>query len=177
MINAFRRYAPLAILAACGLAAPAAELAKDQPASASTPVKLAPPKKVSIYDQMDYGPFLSASFISSPTAEYNNGPGSFNVDSTARGIIIKLEDNWNTGIVFDADTMRMSVGWHGGPLWLRGLIGDGDHGWSPMPRVLPTFLTPNGPGWANADGSFEDPRANSISPLPRPGPLPKDRAH
>jgi hypothetical protein len=128
------------------------------------------------YDLMDYGPFLSASFISWPTAEFDNGPGSFTCDSTARGIAIKLSDGWNDGIVFDADTMRMAVAWHGGPIRFRGLIGDGDHGWSPMPTVLPTFQTPNGPGWANAEGSFEDPRADSIKPLPRPGPLPKNWA-
>src|SRR5258708_37514623 len=89
MKNAFRRYAAFAILAAaCGVWSYGAEPAKEPTTpkvGESNPVA---PKKIPQYDQMDYGPFLSASFISSPTAGYDNGPGSFNVDSTARGIII-----------------------------------------------------------------------------------------
>ena len=165
MMFNFRRFAAVSLLSAAFVA----------PALIAADAK--PKKNAAKYESMDYGPFLSMSFVSSPTAEYENGPGSFSTDSTARGIVIKLDDEWNAGICFDADTMRMSVGWVGGPLWLRGVIGDGAHGFDPSPRIQPTFQTPNGPGWADAKGSFEDPRPDSIAPLPRPGPLPKTQAH
>ena len=170
MSNRLRRYAAAVTLFAAvyGGSTSAVDDVK-KPVKVASPRKEAPKR----YELMDYGPFLSASFISWPTAEYDNGPGAFTGDSTARGIAIKLSDGWNDGIVFDADTLRMSVGWHGGPIRFRGLIGDGAHGWDPMPSIAPTFQTPNGPGWANAEGSFEDPRPDSIHPLPHPGPLPK----
>jgi hypothetical protein len=39
--------------------------------------------------------------------------------------------------------------------------------------VPPLFQSPNGPGWAEPNtGSFKDPRADSIPPLPPPGNLP-----
>lgn len=177
MTKMLRRAAVVALLAAttnvAAISAGAADAPKKDGAKSVNIETGKKGQKTAKYDMMDYGPFLSASFISSPNAEYDNGPGAFNCDSTARGIAIKLSEDWNDGIVFDADTMRMSVAWHGGPIWFRGLIGDGSHGWSPMPKVLPVFQTPNGPGWANAEGSFEDPRPDSIAPLPRPGPLPR----
>ena len=129
------------------------------------------------YAQMDYGPFLTASFVSDPRAAYDNGPGALTGDSTARGIIVKLSDDWETGIVYDADLMRVSLGWTNGGLLLKGLIGDGGHGWSPMPSVPPLFQTPHEPGFADKSGSFKDPRPDKIAPLPPAGPLPKEWAH
>src|SRR4029077_8965820 len=54
-----------------------------------------------------------------------------------------------------------------------GVIFDGAHGPSPTLGSAPVFQTPHLPGWAK-DGSFKDPRPDSIAPLPPPGPLPKD---
>ncbi|HLX62381.1 MAG TPA: DUF6797 domain-containing protein [Planctomycetota bacterium] len=136
-----------------------------------------------IYDRMDYGPFLAASILSEPTAEFDNGTGNFTIgknkaycDVTVRGIAIRLTDDWNAGIVFDADACRMSAGWIGGPLKFRGLIGNGDHGPSPTLSVPPSFQVLYGPGWADKNGSFKDPREDYIKPLPPPGNLPADWA-
>src|SRR4051794_37001120 len=109
------------------------------------------------YAEMDYGPFLTASFVCDPRAKFENGPGSFTGDSVARGVAIKLEDDWNSGVIFDMDLMRVAAGWTGGPIQFKGLIGDGGHGWDPMPSLPPTFQTPHLPGWADKSGSFKDP--------------------
>src|SRR5437762_13102755 len=90
------------------------------------------------YDKMDYGPYLAPSSLSEPAAEFHNDTGNFTMgknraycDVTARGIAIRLTDDWHAGVVFDADGCRMSAGWLGGPLKFHGLIGDGAHGPSP----------------------------------------------
>jgi hypothetical protein len=125
------------------------------------------------WQQMDYGPYLSASIISDPAGKYNNEDGNWiGSDVTPRGFAIKLADNWNAGVVFDADTMRMSAGWINGKLKLQGLISDGSHGTSPALSAPPLFQTPQGPGWTDENGSFKDPRPDTIAPLPPPGPLP-----
>lgn len=134
-------------------------------------------KKPALWAEMDYGPFLTASIISDPRAKFDNGPGSFTGDSTARGIAIKLSDNWGDGVVFDMDLMRVSAGWMDGSLTLHGLIADGSHGPGPTVGVPPNFQAPHLPGWAGPDGSFNDPRPNIIDPLPPPGPLPRNWAH
>jgi len=148
--------------------------AADKPKPAKKADK---PKKDAPYDRMDYGPYLSASFISHPAAKYDNGPGAFSSDSTARGFAIKLADGFESGIIFDSDLMRISCAWTEGSLQFRGLIGDGAHGWDPGPKLPPLFETPHLPGWADANGSFKDPRnGEDLKPLPPAGPLPHDYA-
>lgn len=145
---------------------------------AKTDVKKQPEKKKQQrFAEMDYGPFLTASIISDPRAKFDNGPGSFTGDSTARGVAIKLSDDWRDGVVFDMDLMRISAGWVDGNLKLTGLISDGNHGPGPTIGVPPLFQTPHLPGWAGPDGTFKDPRRSTIDPLPPPGPLPRDFAH
>jgi hypothetical protein len=123
----------------------------------------------------DYGPFLSASFILKPGAKFDNGSGHFDGPVVARGIAVRFADDWSAGAIFDCDTLRWAAGWTGGPLKFTGVIFDGAHGPSPTLTVPPAFLAPEGPGWAK-EGRFDDPRADSIPPLPRPGPLPADWA-
>ncbi len=125
----------------------------------------------------DYGPYLSCAVISKPGAKFDNNNGNFDCDVTARGFLIKLADDWSAGAVFDSDNMRISVAWQGSPIKFTGVIFDGAHGPSPTLTSAPVFQTPHGPGWANKDGSFKDPRPDSIAPLPPPGPLPRDWAH
>ena len=137
------------------------------------------PKKVPRYAQMDYGPFLKLSIMSSPTAKFENSTGHMKgSDVTPRGIAINLSpegaEKWIAGVVFDADTLRMSAGWMGAPLRWEGVIFNGSHGPSTTFGNEPVFQTPHGPGWANSDGSFKDPREDYIAPLPPPGPLPKE---
>jgi glucose/arabinose dehydrogenase len=177
--NRFRRglsVAALAGVAGAFLGAgmiPSSALAADKPKSE----KKEKPKKDAPYDRMDYGPYLSASFISHPAAKYDNGPGTFSSDSTARGFAIKLADGFESGLIFDSDLMRTSCAWTEGSLRFRGLIGDGEHGWDPGPTLPPLFETPHLPGWADANGSFADPRnGEDLKPLPPAGPLPHDYA-
>jgi len=68
----------------------AADAPKDKPAAKAPEKKKAGGK----YAQMDYGPFLTASFIGDGRSKFDNGPGSYSGDSTARGIGIKLADDW-----------------------------------------------------------------------------------
>jgi hypothetical protein len=122
---------------------------------------------------MDYGPVLSCAVIGKPGAKFDNNNGNFDVDVTARGFLIKLADDWSAGAVFDSDNLRLSAAWLGTPIKFTGVIFDGAHGPSPTLTSPPVFQTPHGPGWAK-DGSFKEPRPDSIAPLPPPGPLPKD---
>jgi len=125
---------------------------------------------------MDYGPYLSCAVISKPGAKFDNNNGNFDGDVTARGFLIKLADDWSAGAVFDSDNLRISAAWKGTPIKFTGVIFDGAHGPSPTLTSPPVFQTPHGPGWAK-DGSFQDPRPDTIAPLPPPGPLPHDWAH
>ena len=122
---------------------------------------------------MDYGPFLSCAVLSKPGAKFDNNTGNFDGDVTARGFLIKLADDWSAGAVFDSDNLRISAAWQGAPIKFTGVIFDGAHGPSPTLGAMPVFQTPHGPGWAK-DGSFKDPRPDSIAPLPPPGPLPRE---
>jgi glucose/arabinose dehydrogenase len=123
----------------------------------------------------DYGPFLATSAVLKPDAKFDNSSGNFDGDSVARGIVIRLAEDWSAGAVFCTDTMRLAAAWRGAPIRFRGVIFDGAHGPATTLGAAPSFTTPVGPGWAR-DGSFTDPRADSIAPLPRPGPLPRDWA-
>src|SRR5579862_2581572 len=147
------RFLPLALVA---LLVPAAEQDRKRPGPG-----------------MDYGPFLSCAVLSKPGAKFDNTTGNFDGDVTARGFLIKLSEDWSAGAVFDSDNLRISAAWQGAPIKFTGVIFDGAHGPSPTLGAAPVFQTPHGPGWAK-DGSFKDPRPDSIAPLPPPGPLPKE---
>ncbi|MFI5378116.1 MAG: DUF6797 domain-containing protein [Tepidisphaerales bacterium] len=125
---------------------------------------------------MDYGPVLSLSFTTTPGAKYDNITGHIDSDVTPRGKAVRLADEWNAGVVFDADTMRISAGWTGRPLAFKGVAFDGAQGPTCTLGDRPAFVNPPGPGWAGPKGSFDDPRDDYIKPLPRPGPLPRDWA-
>jgi hypothetical protein len=136
---------------------------------------LAPAQEKKKPDRMDYGPFLAGAYTLKPGTKFDNGSGHIDGPVVSRGIAVKLGDGWESGAVFDADTLRMAGAWRGGaPKW-TGVIFDGAHGPTTSITVPPAFLTPIGPGWAK-DGDFKDPRADSIKPLPPPGPLPREWA-
>jgi len=118
-------------------------------------------------------PFMSASYVLDPAGKYDNTSGNFaGADVAPRGIAVRLEPGWTAGMIFDVDTLRMAVGWTGGALKFQGVPFDGGHGPRPQLGVPPAFAVAQGPGWADSSGSFKDPRANSIAPLPPPGPIP-----
>jgi hypothetical protein len=136
------------------------------------------PRKQNIprWQQMDYGPFLCLSITDTPNAKYDNNTGFIAGDVVPRGLLIKLSDDWSTGVVYDMDLCRLAYGWDGAkPRW-RGIIFDGEHGLGTQLGAKPTFKTPYGPGWASSEGSFKDPRADIIKPLAPPGPLPREWA-
>lgn len=70
------------------------------------------------------------------------------------------------GMCFDADLLRMSAGWTGGFLELKGVAYDGAHG-VPGPKIAGSqiFGTPPLPGWSKSR-SFDDPRREPFGPLP-----------
>jgi glucose/arabinose dehydrogenase len=136
---------------------------------------LAPAQEKKATPRMDYGPFLAGAYTLKPGTKFDNGTGHIDGPVVSRGIAVKLGENWESGAVFDADTLRMAGAWTGGaPKW-TGVIFDGAHGPTTGITVPPAFLTPIGPGWAKG-GSWKDPRSDSIKPLPPPGPLPRDWA-
>jgi hypothetical protein len=164
--------AALPALVICTTDVQSAEVPKDQPKQA----KPAQPAKKRRFEAMDYGPYLAQSFVTWHNSDFDNGTGQHTGDCTPRAIMFKLSADWVDGIVFDQDTCRMSAGWLNGGIAFKGVIFGGDHGPNTNPKTRPTFETSNGPGWANAEGSFVDPRLDNIKPLPRPGPLPKEWA-
>jgi glucose/arabinose dehydrogenase len=150
--------ATLLALALAG-AAVAADVPPAPGASGATPAK--PKAKVPEWlAQMDFGPVIADTVIAAD-------------DNIAiKGYAVRLEGNGADGapvlggMCFDADLLRMSAGWTGGYLDLKGDAYDGSH--SPGPRTAgrPVFATRPTPGWAAKDGGFADPRHEPYGPLP-----------
>jgi glucose/arabinose dehydrogenase len=116
------------------------------------------------WNKMDYGRFLSATVIAPEPAD----------NVTTKGIAVKLNKEGTAGILFDTVMMRVSAGWSGGFLELKGVAFDGAHGVNPTLGGEQKFGTRPGPGWAGPDGSFNDPRDPKTDPY---GPMPKDWFH
>ncbi len=107
-----------------------------------------------IYEKMDYGPFLSASFENARGQTTLNGKGSV----ANKGIAVRHGAREACSL-FDTETVRMAGGWTGGWIRLQGVAFDGDHGPNPgPPKGAKIFYETNpGPGWS-VDGSFKDNR-------------------
>jgi len=88
-----------------------------------------------------------------------------------------LDDSTDVGAVFNADTFQLAGAWtNGGGAGFHGLPYLGGHGPTPSwDETKALFASKNQPGWANAEGSFTDPR-RSDGQLPNLGGLPKDWA-
>src|SRR5437764_9409441 len=80
----------IAILCWIG-AAFAADASKEKPRKQNIPR----------WQQMDYGPFLCLSITDTPNAKYDNNTGFVAGDVVPRGLLIKLADDWSTGVVYD----------------------------------------------------------------------------
>ncbi|MDA0751274.1 MAG: PA14 domain-containing protein [Verrucomicrobia bacterium] len=93
---------------------------------------------------------------------------------TFRSHVVRLDPEGKAAVVFDTDTMRMAAAWLEGGLRFEGLPFTGGHGAFPNLRVEPLIATGATPGWADANGGFEDPRNSSYPAL---GHLPKDWTH
>ena len=120
------------------------------------------------WQDMDYGPYLTASIESPAVGRVTN--------LTYKGIAVNLGraggSGANQAILFDTDLLRYSVGWTGGFVSLKGVAFDGEHWAYPKIDGDPVFANPPMPGWAKpGEASFADPRSQAY------GPLPKDWAH
>ena len=155
------------------------------------------------WEEMDYGRFLSASFIDNGAFKITDDkgkekqlPGRSTLDgatriATNKGIAVKLGAANDGGLIFDTELLRATGAWTGGWLKLKGVVFDGGHGPNPSaPDNAQIYFgtAVNTPGWSKGD-DFKDPR-----PLPKGprkneveagaphfadvpfGPLPKDWA-
>ena len=119
------------------------------------------PKKTRVYKQaaeMDYGPCVAATV----------GVSKENI--TPKGLVIRVDRETQTYVLFDTELLRVSAAWSGGWLQLAGRAYADDSNDYPWMGGTLRFQTPPAPGWAR-DGALEDPR-----PAPRDGPLPRDWA-
>ncbi len=142
--------------------------------SVSLNLKAAALAPASKYEGMDYGPFISASLNNSEDKNTLQGKGC----ATDKAIAIKLSDGGT--MVFDTDLLRMSGGWTGGFLTLKGVAFDGKHGPNPSPKKDAKIYFQNHPtpGWSQ-DSGFKDerPLPTGLGAATRPfGPLPKSQA-
>ncbi|MCP4837219.1 MAG: hypothetical protein GY895_20925 [Phycisphaera sp.] len=108
------------------------------------------------WQDMDYGPFLSAAIEVDPD------------NIASKGIAIPLNDDGSTAALFDTAELRWAAGWQGDFVELRGIVYDGPHGTWPRIDGEPDWTSPAGPGIdAEIRGRFEDPRAVPFGPLPK----------
>ena len=82
-----------------------------------------------------------------------------------KGIAIRL--GTNATMCFDQDLLRWTAGWTGGFVSPKGVTFDGSHGGHPEMVGEQHFGLRVQPGWADASGSFKDPRKEPYGPLPR----------
>jgi len=81
-----------------------------------------------------------------------------------KGLAIRVGPDAN--MLFDTELLRMAAGWTGGCITTHGVAFDGGHGAHPKIDGEQNFGTRQSPGWADANGSFEDPRKEKFGPLP-----------
>src|SRR5215207_142270 len=81
-----------------------------------------------------------------------------------KGLAVRLQGE--AGMLFDTDLLRMAAGWKGGFITAHGVAFDGAHGGHPKIDGEQKFGTRQAPGWADANGSFVDPRKEPFGPLP-----------
>lgn len=127
---------------------------------------LSSPVLAAKYDEMDYGRFLSATYLTQEVkgADGKVIKGQSTLDTkvgcaTNKGIAVQLGAK-EGGLLFDTDLCRVSGGWTGGWVKLKGVAFDGGHGPNPGPAdSAQIFFQINpGPGWSQGD-NFADPRA------------------
>ena len=128
------------------------------------------------WEEMNYGPFLTASYLNTEGKSTLDGKGSV----ANKGIAIKLNKEGSSAMLFDTDLLRMAGGWTGGFVKLKGVVFDGSHGPNPSPidGAKMFFQTNPGPGWSKGE-ELNDPRKLPTGPgaakVPF-GPLPSDWA-
>lgn len=123
-----------------------------------TKKKVAANPKLSWWDAMDTGPFISDTFL---------GFGPKGDVAVLKGIAIKLGGKEDHTVVFDTETLRMVAGFKGNVM-LEGTPWSGKHNdnsYLPESRKDYFFATTKGPGVA-VNGNWDDPRETKNGPLP-----------
>jgi glucose/arabinose dehydrogenase len=119
------------------------------------------PASAAPYDQMDYGPFLSATYV----APWPAGNVAY------RGVAVPLDGPTTTAkaaYIFDTEMLRPMAAWTGQFINYKGVAFDGGHGANPGPdpkKTTQIFSTKPSPGWARA-GDLKDPRSTIFGILP-----------
>ena len=127
------------------------------------------PGEAAIGSLMDYGPFLASSVSHDPGPMKKGKKAPERSGFAEKGLTIDVGNG--AAVCFDEDTCRLAAGWTGKMLDLSRTHQTSLKGsWDATPTGPLVFSTRVGPGWTK-DGSFDDPRANRI------GPLPKDWSH
>jgi len=106
------------------------------------------------WEEMDYGPFLSAAIEVTPD------------NIACKGVAIPLTDDGSRAVLFDTAELRWAAAWEGEFVELRGIVYDGPHGTWPRISGDPIWTNPQGPGVVAQGQSFEDPRKVPYGPLP-----------
>ena len=134
------------------------------------------PARAGKWDDMDYGRFLSATYLNAEGKSTLDGKGC----ATNKGIAVKLGSDARAAMLFDTECVRMAGGWTGGWVKLKGVVFDGGHGPNPGPidKADMFFQTNPGPVWSRG-GDFTDPRKLPSGPgaakVPF-GPIPREWA-
>lgn len=126
--------------------------------------------KLPIYQQTDFGPALFWTVQVAPS------------NIAYKGIAVRLDDGpggvsqGRAWMVYDHDTLRVAAASTGSFIDWRGVAFDGSHQTHPKLTGEHQLVNPPGPGWANANGEWSDPRVRGRDGLPY-GPLPRGWAH
>jgi hypothetical protein len=144
--------------------APKANEKKAETKAAPKPAK--PEVTTTKWDAMDVGPFFSGYLITQPV----NGKTQSGQTLSLKTISLKLAPDNKASAAFDTQLMRMAYAWTDGFIKLP-VKRDGLEG---FPEVIgnTVFATQRIPGWANAKGSFTDPREKYEGQGEPVGPLP-----
>jgi len=156
------RTAAIVAIATATIAALAASRAEDGPAESVG--RLAP------YQRMDFGPALFWTLQVEPGNIAHKGI-AVRLDSGAGGV-----SKGRAWMIYDHDTLRVAAATTGSFVDWRGIAFDGSHQTHTSLTGVRQFVNPVGPGWADASGSWADPRLRGRDGLPY-GPLPRDWAH
>lgn len=105
--------------------------------------------------QMDYGPTMGCSL------QIGN-------EYVLRALIVRLDKEKQTYVAYDLETMRVAALWTGGFIDGKGVIFNAEHHSQPKPVGTMVWSNPVGPGWANKDGSFADPRPQYVAKYNQP---------
>jgi hypothetical protein len=105
--------------------------------------------------RMDYGPAIGCSL------QIGN-------EYVLRALIVRLDRERQTHVAYDLETMRVAALWTGGFIDGKGVVFNGEHHVQPKPAGTMLWSHPVGPGWADKEGSFADPRPQYVATYNRP---------